>query len=450
MLPTIAHPTERPADCLLRVAVWGDLHCAEDVDVWYPDCLRAAQDVSAAHAPDLVIQLGDVMGGHDTAHLWTPRERAVYLPILRRFSETAPTVFLFGNHDGEAAWHTALASTFPIHVAMQAGPIHMTAAGCSVYVWALPFPHRGHLAAGRTFASVAEETATLQRELANMLADWGRDIAELRQDDPGSLHIIATHATWNGAIHGGGEVYQPGGDICVDPADLVATGADLIVGGHIHGAQLLAPRCFLAGSTRHLGHGESGETRYHWLVDLYSGVRAPDIAADADHLQFTASDSRGSCVATGLPTGAPRWLTVQATWDGTRFVESDIPDRAAGAQVRLEVHVDEEHAASLPSDEVIRSMLLSGVSTFGQPSVTRKVARPPRQVRAPAVLEVDREDPVAMLRCWVEARGLAWDIAQEKRLRRNLEDGARDPVRELAARHPALARTISLAAGRKV
>jgi hypothetical protein len=440
----IAHPP-RPADCIARLSAFGDLHCEEAVADWYAPKLTAAIDIAAGYAPDVHVQLGDVAGGHDTAHLWTPAERRVYMPVLRSFSTSAPTVFLTGNHDGEGEWHHALAATFPIHVATAPGPIRIPGRR-TIYVWALPYPHRGHMAAGRSFPSLEAETEVLQGEIRAMLAEWGEAIAELRQEEPGAVHVVATHCDWRGAVPGGGEVRQVGGDLAVTPADLVATGADLIIGGHIHGAQALSPRCLLAGSTRHLGHGETGETRYHWIIDICSEPRASDIRADDDGLQFVWSDARGSVIATGLPTGAPRWMTVKARWTGARFEHDAIPARAAGAEVRIEVEVAEEHADTCPRGEAARRAVLGALPVFGC-RVTTKIARAPRELRAPEMLTADREDPVALLRCYVESRGGGLDREQEKRIRRDIV-GTRDPLEALAQKHPAIAAEMLNAARR--
>lgn len=440
----ISHPPRSP-DCLFRLSVFGDLHCEEAVADWYAPKLLAAVQVAADAQPDLTVQLGDIMGGHDTAHLWTPAERRVYMPVLRSLSEAASAVFLTGNHDGEGDWHSALAATYPIHVATTPGPIRIPGRR-TVYVWALPYPHRGHMAAGRSFPSLEVETETLQGELRAMLREWGAAITELRAEEPDAAHIVATHCDWRGAVPGGGEVRPVGGDLAVSPEDLAATGADLIVGGHIHGAQALSPRCLLVGSTRHIGHGETGETRYHWIVDICSERRAPDIRADDDGIQFVWSDARGSVIATGLPTGAPRWMTVKARWTGTRFECDAIPARAAGAEVRLEVEVAEEHADTCPRGEAARRAVLGTLPVFGCKVIT-KVSRPPRELRAPEILTADREDPVALLRCLVESRGGKLDAAQERRIRRNIL-GTRDPLKELAERHPAVGAEI-LNVGRK-
>lgn len=427
----VAHPP-RPSDCALRVAVWGDLHCEDAVSSWYPDKLIAAQDASAALAPDIVIQLGDIMGGHDTAHLWTPSERRVYLPILRRFSENAPAVMLQGNHDGEADWHAALSATYPILVATDPGPVRVVAGGRPVYVWCLPFPHRGHLAAGRTFVSVEVETAVLERELQAMLEDWRDAIAEIREDEPDSIHIVATHASWKGAVPGGGEVYQPGGDITVDPGGLVATGADLVVGGHVHGPQMLGPRCLLTGATRHLGFGEGGESRYHWMVDICERTRPADMNADGECLQFIFGDARGSITATGLPTGTPRRITIEAEWNGERFVHAPVPARAEGAQVRIVLTADETHEGTLPTGEAARAAILGDVSTFGVQVDRPRIQRSERAARAPEMLTADRDDPVAMLACWHDAtKGTVMDREQQRRIRRNIEQADRDPVADL-------------------
>lgn len=440
----IEHPS-RPADCLLRLSAFGDLHCEESVADWYAPKLTAAIEVAASHQPDLHVQLGDIAGGHDTAHLWTPGERRVYMPVLRSFSRSAPAVFLTGNHDGEGDWHTALASTYPIEVATEPGPIRIPGRR-TIYVWALPYPHRGHLAGGRSFPSLEAETEQLQRELREMLAGWSEAIAELREEEPDAVHVLATHCDWRGAVPGGGEVRQVGGDLAVSPADLVATGADIVLGGHIHGAQSLSPRCLLTGATRHLGHGESGETRYHWIIDICSEPRPADIRADEERLQFVWSDARGSVIATGFPTGAPRWMTVKARWNGHAFEHDAIPDRARGAEVRVEVEVAEEHAATCPRGEAARRAVLGDLPVFGC-RVTTKVARPVKELRAPKMLEVDRDDPVALLRCLQETRGAAMSAEQERRIRRNLT-GTRDPLAELAERHPAVAAEI-LNAGRR-
>ena len=158
------------------------------------------------------------------------------------------------------------------------------------------------------------------------------------------------------------------------------------------------------------------------------------------------SDARGSVVATGLPTGAPRWMTVKATWTGTRFEHAPIPARAAGAEVRLEIEVAEEPAETCPRGEAAQRAVLGALPVFGC-KVTRKVSRPARELRAPEILTADREDPVALLRCLVESRGGSLPREQEKRIRRDIV-GTRDPLKDLAERHPAVAAEI-LNAGRK-
>ncbi len=139
-------------------------------------------------------------------------------------------------------------------------------------------------------------------------------------------------------------------------------------------------------------------------------------------------------------------MTVKARWTGARFEHDAIPARAAGAEVRIEVEVAEEHADTCPRGEAARRAVLGALPVFGC-RVTTKIARALRELRAPEMLTADREDPVALLRCYVESRGGGLDREQEKRIRRDIV-GTRDPLEALAQKHPAIAAEMLNAARR--
>lgn len=444
MLPQIAHPSERPTDCLLRVAVWGDLHMKADVADWYPEKLTKTQEIATDLGADCWLQTGDWWGGHDTGHVTTMFERIVFFPVCRGFSTIGPGVGIGGNHDPDQEVDTLsnLASTFPMHMVTESGPRRMVVKDRPVYVWCLCYPHRGHMAAGRTFASTEVETATLEAELKGMLADWGDAIADLREDEPDSVHIVMTHVSLRGASPDNTVIRHPSGDITVSPQDLVDTGADLVVCGHEHGPRLYGGRCLGVGSTRHLGHGESGEERFFWIIDICAGQRAGDLLVDGERIQHVINDDRGSVIATGYPTGAPRWITVKARWTGERFEHGPVLERAAGAEVRLDVDVPEEHLATLPPKAAWKDAILGNLPVFGC-GTTQRTQRAERETRAPEVLSVKREDPVGLLDVWLKATtGTGISSAQAERVRRNLREKERDPVEVLALAHPGLAEVI--------
>lgn len=433
------HPTRAP-DVRLRVAVIGDPHLAEAEFPWLLPCWDAVVDRIAEARPDLVILTGDLFGGRDANHLMTIAERDQLTPRLRRLSDVAPLVIVKGNHDHprEFRWLASLSGRHRIRAFDEPG-IHDVG---TATIYALPYPDKGALLGGQTFASIDDEREAMIEALAARLRGLAEYVPTWRRENPGRPLIVVSHGTPSGTTGDGTELYRPGGDVTMDPQIMKAVGADLWVNGHIHSPAQLWPRGFDVGSFYPGGFGEGGGERFWWLFDLVDN--ADERYPHDDSLYTYDLAGARALAAYRFPTGAPRRFTHRFGWDGTTLHGTNATHEAAGSHVRIVVTADEAHEASIPWDRIE-----AAARSAGALSVTRtpNVHRALREVRAPALARATTD--LDRLVAYVETTGATVDEAQRLRLREAIDDPARDWVAELMKNHETLAGRVAFAAGRE-
>lgn len=410
----------------VRVAVIGDPHLEERAFPWLLPVWDAMIEQVIAAQPDHIIITGDLAGGRDTRHVWTLAELREIVPRLRHLSEHAPVLIVAGNHDHPRVldWLPSISGRYPITVAQEPALVRLPDGHGLVYL--LPYPGKGALLKGRTFQTLDEEREAMNAALAERLERFGAYVQTLREDYPGEPIIVATHATWHGALPGGGEIFQPGGDVTVEPTTLAALGVDLVVGGHIHKPGAIWDRGYLVGSVYQGGHGEGGDDRYWWLFDLAEKVHP----ASALEACVFPDEGRLGLEVYRYPTGAPRRQTIRMRWDGAVLdgPEDFRPEALEGVQLRVIIEADEEHEATIPWGGLDH--------TFADLdwSPEKRITRTQREARS-AALESART-PLEKLLAWAEATGVSVDEERRKRLHDRIEGDARDVASTLASAHP--------------
>lgn len=441
-------PTPRRAgDVRLRVAAIGDPHLAESEFPWLLPVWDAVVDRIEEARPDIIVLTGDLFGGRDANHLMTIGERHELPGRLRRLSNIAPVIIVKGNHDHprEFRWLESLSGRHRIRAFDEPG-LH-TVGGATIY--ALPYPDKGALLGGETFASIDAEREAMIEALAARLRSLADYVPTWRRENPGRPFIVVSHGTPSGTTGDGTELYRPGGDITMEPALMESVGADLWLNGHIHTPFQLWGRGFDLGSFYPGGFGEGGGDRFWWLFDL--GMTSQALPSEPVRFALLQGlSSSGGYTAPGVayrfPTGAPRRVTVSVAWDGAEAKAgfSNPPKNIDGVHVRIVVEADERDEATIPWDR-----LEADAQECGALSVTRapKIHRVPREVRAPALAKAAND--LDRLAAWVETTGATVDEVQRLRLREAIDDPGRDRVARLMENHKTLAGRIAFAAGRE-
>jgi len=105
------------------------------------------------------------------------------------------------------------------------------------------------------------------------LEDQSRDeqlkvfLRHAKDDNFPAFKLIVGHLTVKGCALNNGTVMQGGGEFEVAPEALEATGADLIVLGHIHKRQRIGERIWYAGALTQDSFGDEGNPQGFMLVD---------------------------------------------------------------------------------------------------------------------------------------------------------------------------------------
>jgi exonuclease SbcD len=255
----------------VRIAHLADIHLTsrhndaqETLDEQVERLLWIGDD-AVKNGAEAILVAGDFF---DRAHGSTPAERNAAIDVVVRWALRLPVVIVTGNHDapGDLYFLAELSVDKSVRVFDRPNCIH---GACGIVC--LPWPRKANLVAqmGRVDRNEIDNVAraAVQAILGGFRA---------RFDGSNEPRILLAHAEL-GAAYGGTHDYDDPGqpmvgrcDIELSAGDLLDTGADAILLGHIHRHQVINERIVYAGSVRQTTFGEDARKGY-CLIDVERG-----------------------------------------------------------------------------------------------------------------------------------------------------------------------------------
>lgn len=378
-----------------------------------------ARDV-ADRGVDLVCHAGDVF--HVAS---TPIERNRVAQWVCSVAETAPMVFVRGNHDvvGDLAYLSMLRTRHPVVVEEACGVHRIRVGDVEVGIAALAWPRKAELIArldrgGAGSASIEATGEAARAALRHVLMGMSMGLAEV-----GGPRLLLAHAMVRGSVTSLGQPLV-GCDMEVALEDLALCAADFIGLGHIHNPQAWTwtrddeheTPIVYTGSPRRTAFGELEEKSYvlatfeqgqgrggrTWRLSDWERVPVPA------RKMILLNDEWG-------PLGEAQG------WCGESFADVMAGD-VADAEVRLRYTAmpDQRAAAGRAADEVANRLRARGAERV----VVEALVKPVAKARAPEVAKaVTLEEK---LRATWRARCVALSPEREGRLVARLHDLERE------------------------
>lgn len=378
---------------LCRAVAIGDAHLGPNAR--QADRLRALDTII-----DAGLALGDALG----CWLWpgdvfhaksTIADRNELAPRLIRMADAAPVVGCRGNHDaaGDLEIFQALATRWPVFFVERPAVVPVqTPQGLVLYVFALPWPEEGGLAA----AGVApgDVAAAAREALTHIFIDAGQQLATARQG--GALTAFIGHCTVVGAVSSNGQP-QAGLGIEIDAEHLAHLGDCPQIVNHIHKGQRVGSAIY-PGSICRLDYGEVEPKRFlvaSWFdaTDFVIDERPLDVAG-LWHIEGWLSRTGFVGSVTRGPEGEA--LEPPASWAGQEV------------RIRAKVHESERHLL-----DVARTALLQTYAEAARYQLELVVV-PDAGLRAPAVAQAQTLGD--KVQAWAEASGTALPALVSDRL----------------------------------
>lgn len=357
----------------MRIASSGDWHVdehnrfAETLEIlnWF------VQDITLQR-PDLICIGGD--SAPVSVRPMTPVERNALASVYQRLATVAPVFIVKGNHDcadADIDIFSRLQSDRLIRAFSTPAVVRGFTESKQPFVFgALPWPSKGFLMARARQDGIKldDVNAACREAMRALLMRMRLEFDEEVGTTPHVVRILSGHLNVTGSDVGGFALV--GQDVEVGSADLEATGADVVLLGHIHKRQSFGSRVHYPGSIRRVDFGEEGEEKGYLLIDV-----EPGLDPKVEFRQAPGRVMQTIHVAIGEGT---------ETYDGLV---------TPGAELRVIVDVDEERRSTLDEAQILQNMAGAG-------SVKLEYRVTPKQrVRAPEIREA-RTD-ADRLRAWM-------------------------------------------------
>ncbi|MDR1572388.1 MAG: AAA family ATPase [Clostridiales Family XIII bacterium] len=255
-------------------------------------------------------------------------------------------VLLFGteNHDNPRAFDVIAQTTRDeqnLHIFTKPDVRTLTAGDGEIQILALPGFDRGRL---RAFMPGADKDAENQNATAIVNGILLGLSAKLDKSQPS---VLVGHYTVAGSEAGSGQTFLAGQDVVLLPQTIDAAGVTLATLGHIHKPQRLDCRtpAFYCGSPNQLTFNDEPYSHGFYIhsINPGSGEVASDWRPTPERRHFTMSCGEGD-VAEFLQTGRT----------------GPLPDRAAGAIVRVRYRAGAEQDKALNKAALQKHLLDSG------------------------------------------------------------------------------------------
>lgn len=315
----------------MRVAHFADLHISDRVPPGaltleeQIDSLTSLASTDALESCDAIVVAGDVFD-----RLSAPAERNAAIMIFTAWSSFAPVHVIPGNHDraGDVGYLGHLDAEHPIIV--------QPSAYVSDGFGYLPWPRKGILIEGMGDISGGQINAAAVGALRGILS--GFRVRWVDSSPSNVPRILIAHVELGEAMMDNGQPVAGKCDLELSADDLLATGADAILLGHIHKAQTIGDRIHYPGSPRPTAFGHEGPHGFT-VVDVERG---------------------------GVPTFEHRTLpgremiTITGDYSTQHGLEIDESPADATAALRLQYTVDEsERGAAAEIADKIRDCWLA-------------------------------------------------------------------------------------------
>lgn len=267
----------------------------------------------------------------------TPAERNAAIRVVRCWSEWFPVVIVRGNHDrrGDLWFLGELRTPHEVTVVDRPEVVHLLEG--NLKVGCLPWPSRATLAAWMGSTSALEVSNGVVGGINAVLR--GLEVQFTEGDIDDAPRVLLAHAELGDAVMDNGQPVAGRCDVPLSATDLLETGADVVLLGHIHLHQTFADgRIAYAGSPRPNTFGEAGPHGF-CLVEVDRG--------DAPYIEHRVAPGR-------------KMITEELDLNGGEHVA--IPRTRAGQAVRItyEVEESERKSAALVAEARRDELLAAG------------------------------------------------------------------------------------------
>ncbi len=245
----------------IRVAHLGDLHVGlRDRQAQVDRSLAFLLEDLERLQPDLVVQAGDIFDTRSSI-----ADRNVLASWLSAIVRIAPFFAIRGNHDVpfDLSIYNHLAT--PHHLQICEAPAVLDAAGVDI----LALPHLD-LKGLATEGSIEDGHRDSEARIRGILEDFRAVAGHARPA------ILLAHADVAGRKLSWGEKQHQQG-IKLSVADLLSSGADAVMLGHIHQLQSLDPRVWYAGSIARSNWGEADDDKGYLLWTMGAKGELPQV-----------------------------------------------------------------------------------------------------------------------------------------------------------------------------
>lgn len=256
----------------------------------YDECIemmKAIQKIARDESPDLIVIAGDLFDNRQYFY-----KRSMVLPafsFVKSMSRIAPVVIVKGNemHDATGsieALNIIRPMTCPIYATeriesvvlcknmllpvrdlLKKGGDVTEFKEADALIHFLPYPDKGQLLAQAEAMSIDEANRTTERILENILEGFG-----VLSDMTPAPSILVGHVNTFGAVLSNG-TESITNEVSIHPTMFSRAKVDYAALGHNHRMQMVAPKVYFSGSTRHVTSGEK-EKKYVLSVDVKKGV----------------------------------------------------------------------------------------------------------------------------------------------------------------------------------
>lgn len=202
--------------------------------------------------PGAIVIAGDV-----SERLMSPQERIFLAEFLRSISSVAPVFIISGNHDNRddlRLFRKEYGWSMPVQIFTEPGVVR-----CGEVILAmLPWPDLGQLAAVSAVASIEGRREVARAALIDVLRGF-------REKLQGGPSMVVVHMPITGASMDSGQPVSSGNEISLSADEILESGADGALAGHIHLRQQMVSGdgrpVWYAGAPFRGGFGEAKGTK---------------------------------------------------------------------------------------------------------------------------------------------------------------------------------------------
>ena len=228
-------------------------------------CMTAIENEALKNDVDVILIAGDLF---HRSKLWADemlKEITIASNWLRRLSNIAPTVLMFGtaNHDNIKAFENIRKmDILNLTIATEPNLFKIMTNSGLVQIATVPGLDKGHYRTLFPGMDMEDENKAMSEALGNVILGLGVEA------NPSIPLILMSHYTVTGCELENGEHVYLNSDIIIPTATLAASNYDLVCLGHIHKAQSI-PNCsrpvYYSGPPNAITFNEEGQDKGVWI-----------------------------------------------------------------------------------------------------------------------------------------------------------------------------------------